>query len=359
MPLVLESNRVWRTYQGGMKIEEWQGKKNPCDGEYPEEWVASTVKACNGDRKIDTDQGLSKVKIEGEIVTLKRIIDSDPCGFLGKKHVQKHGNNMAFLSKVLDSKSRLSIQVHPDQDFSKRVFRSQYGKTEAWYVLGSRKIDQTEPYLLLGFKPGITKEKWRDLFERQDIEGMIESLHRFPVVPGEVWLIEGGLPHAIGPGCFLIEIQEPTDYTIRVERTTVDGHKLPDVLCHQGAGFDKIFDCFHYNSDSYEKTMKKLRLAPELVNTVSGGKIIELIGRKHTNKFRLFKYEIEYCLNCYDEQVFSVVIVITGSGAINHKKGRTPIKQGDQLFLPANLGDFQLEADPGKKVILVRAFPPQ
>src|SRR5690554_6920109 len=44
-PLRLQSNRVWRTYQGGRQIEEWQGLKSPADGDFPEEWVASTVQA--------------------------------------------------------------------------------------------------------------------------------------------------------------------------------------------------------------------------------------------------------------------------------------------------------------------------
>lgn len=358
MPLLLQSNRVWRTYQGGMKIEEWQGKLEPADNSCPEEWVASTVKARNPGREANGDEGLSKIEIDGELVTLKQVIDSEPNAFLGEKHVQKYGNNMAVLFKVLDSKCRLSIQVHPDRNFSRQVFNSSFGKTEAWLVLGSRRIGQIEPYLLLGFKPGITKEKWRELFDRQDIEGMIDSLHRIPVIPGEVWLIEGGLPHAIGPGCFLIEVQEPTDYTIRVERTTTDGHKIPDTLCHQGAGFDKIFDCFHYESTSYEETVKKWRIEPRLVQSVQGAKVTELVGKEHTDKFRLYKYEVSDVLSCRDEQVFSIVTVISGSGKILFKNGQIPVTQSVQLFLPANLGDFTWLTDSGSTLTLVRAYPP-
>ena len=358
-PLVLRSNRVWRTYQGGMKIEEWQGKPDPKDGDYPEEWVASTVKARNPGREAYGDEGLSKLKIDGETTTLKQLIDSDPGAFLGEKHVQKYGSNMALLFKVLDSKCRLSIQVHPDRKFSNQVFNSPFGKTEAWFVLGSREISQTESYLLFGFKPGVTRERWRELFERQDIEGMIDCLHKIPVIPGEVWLIEGGLPHAIGPGCFLIEVQEPTDYTIRVERTTIDGRKLPDVLCHQGAGFDKIFDCFHYDeSCSYEETFKKWRITPRPVQSVPGAEVMELVGKADTDKFRLYKYEVSGSLNCRDERVYSSVTVIAGSGRILYQNGQTFIGRGDQLFLPANLGDFKWQADPGSKLVLARAYPP-
>ena len=44
---------------------------------------------------------------------------------------------------------------------------------------------------------------------------MLDCLHKFEVNKGDTFLIEGGIPHAIGAGCFLVEVQEPTDYTIR------------------------------------------------------------------------------------------------------------------------------------------------
>lgn len=57
------------------------------------------------------------------------------------------------------------------------------------------------------------------------------------------------MPHAIGAGCFLVEIRAPTD-TIRVERTTPSGFAVADSMCHQGLGFEKMFECFHYEPHS-------------------------------------------------------------------------------------------------------------
>jgi mannose-6-phosphate isomerase len=53
--------------------------------------------------------------------------------------------------------------------------------------------------------------------------------------PESVYLVEGGVPHAIGSGCFLVEIQEPTDLTLRVERTTPRGNGVPDVGVIKGS----------------------------------------------------------------------------------------------------------------------------
>lgn len=81
-------------------------------------------------------------------------------------------------------------------------------RTEAWYIIDGREIDGEPPYILFGFKSGITREKWEKMFREQDIQGMIDSMHKFNINPGQVFLIETGIPHAIGSGCFLIEIQE-------------------------------------------------------------------------------------------------------------------------------------------------------
>lgn len=75
-----------------------------------------------------------------------------------------------------------------------------------------------EAYVYLGFKEGITKEKWRDLFEKQDVRGMEESLHKILVHPGDTFFIPGGVPHAMGSGVYFAEVQQPTDITLRTER---------------------------------------------------------------------------------------------------------------------------------------------
>jgi mannose-6-phosphate isomerase len=359
-PITLKSNRVWRTYLGGKKLEEWRGDVPGRDGEFPEEWVASVVNARNVGRENFVDEGLSEVKLATvETVTLKAMIHSDPEAFLGKNHVRKYGSHTAVLVKILDSYNRLSIQVHPDRQFARDVFHSPFGKTEAWYVLGGREINGESPYLLFGFKPGITREKWRKLFERQDVDGMIACLHRIPVVPGSMLLIEGGLPHAIGPGCFLVEVQEPTDYTIRVERINAEGKLLPDEQCHQGIGFERIFDCFHYNGYSREETLRRWRISPQILQEGDGFRLTELVGGGHTDKFGLQRLEITTGLECRSNDVFSILVVLSGSGRIMESYGETPLHQASLIFLPARLDSFRIESQPEQPLVLLRCYPPQ
>lgn len=357
--VLLNSTRVRRTYSGGRVIEEWQGKELSEDGNRPEEWVASVVEARNpGFEKIE-NEGLSTINTEfGSKITLKDIIASDPALFLGSKHYKKCGENTAVLVKLIDSLERLTIQVHPDKQFAKDVFGSNFGKTEAWYILGSRKGGE-EPYLLFGFKKGVTRELWQDLFDRQDILAMMDCLHKIKPKEGEVFLIEGGVPHAIGPGCFLIEIQEPTDYTLRIERITPAGVKISDMLVHQGAGIEKLIDCFHYQDLTVEQTMDKWRIKPEIVRSENGSKEKVLIGKRHTKCFRMNELEVSDWYECRADDAFSALIIVLGDGEIKWADGNSVVKKSDQLFLPASLGGFILQNKGEKPMKILRCFPPE
>jgi mannose-6-phosphate isomerase len=357
--LKVASTRVWRTYLGGMEIDKWQGLAHAQDGELPEDWIASTVKARNPGREQWTEEGLSKVILDGgETVSLKELIGSDPAGFLGVQHVETYSQEMGVLVKMIDSLSRLTIQVHPDKTFAKDVLGSDYGKTEAWYILGGRRVNGEDPYVLLGFKSGVTREAWENLFYAQDIAGMMDALHKVYVQPGEVYFIEGGVPHAIGSGCFLVEIQEPTDFTLRTERTTPEGRTISDQLCHQGAGFERLFDCFHYDALTKEDMLKKWRIAPQVIHESSEACEHVLIGDHCTTLFNMNKLQIRGAYAQTLRASFSIAIVVSGSGKLAYAQGEVEIKQGEFLFVPAQVHQIQWVADTDFPLEIVMCFPP-
>jgi len=358
-PIKLLENRVWRTYSGGKLIDEWKGVSNPTDSEYPEEWVASTVRAKNAGREHIADEGLSKLILEdGSEITLQEVINFEPKLFLGKKHAKKYGANPAVLVKILDSAERLSIQVHPDKEFAKKEFNSNFGKTEAWYIVGGRQINGVEPYVLLGFKEGVTRESWRDLFLKQDREGMIESLHKITVKQGDVFLINGGVPHAIGSGCFLIEIQEPTDYTLRVERITPAGYRVPDSACHQGLGFDKLFDCFNYETANYEENISKWKVEPEVIRVEQGGRETVLIGTKNTSCFRMHSIDVVNKITGLNTETFCIAVVLEGEGSIFTDNCQIKVKQGDEFFIPAAIENITWYNEGQGEMKVILCYPP-
>jgi len=356
-PLKLESPRMKRTYTGGRLIDEWKGSLRPEDGYTPELWIASTTTAFDPS-KSGAAEGLSMFDEGGRKVSLKSYIESDPEGVLGKEHFRKFGAVTGVLTKVLDSSERLIIQVHPDKKMAKKLFSSDYGKTEAWYIMGGRKIGGEDPYVLFGFKPGITKEKWRKLFEDQDIRGQEEALQKFTVKPGEVMLIEGGMPHAIGPGCLILEIQEPTDITLRTERRSPSGLDIPDVLCHQGIGFDRMFECFHYEGYTKDEIRARWYLEPELLLRTSDVEEYRLIGERSTRFFGLEKALVRGKAAFASRDSFHALVAMKGKAALSWDGGRMEVVQGDQIFVPADCGKLSVERLGSSEVEIVKCLPP-
>lgn len=199
IPLKQFSNRVWRTYEGGALIDKWKKDSPEVDGSMPEEWIMSTVTA-RGKGRPD-NEGLSMVQTPSGTYSLKELVASNKELYLGKALADKFGTT-GVLIKMLDSKERLTIQVHPDKDYAKTMLDSAFGKTESWYVLNNREINSEKSVIYMGFKEGVTREQWEILFKNQDIEGMLDCLHKIEVNPGDAYMIYGGVPHAIGSGCF-------------------------------------------------------------------------------------------------------------------------------------------------------------
>ena len=349
-PIKLSYNRVWRLYFGGKLLDEFRGGTGS-DGNFPEDWLASVVTANNPDRENKPEnEGLSKAD-SGEY--LKDIINSDPELYLGKEHMEKHGCNFGVLTKFLDSAERLPAQVHPDKNAAKNLFHSDYGKTEAWFILGGRKINGEEPYILLGFRENVTKEKLKELFDRQDIPAMSALMNKIPVKSGDVFLIEGGTPHAIGPGCFLIEIQEPTDYTISLEKCNTLGEKMPDFLCHMGLGFDKMFDCFNYIEYSFDEVVAKYKIRPEIKESNDCFVLTQLISYENTPCFSLRKLDVRKdFVRETKERRPTALVCIDGEGFI----GNIEIKKGESMFMPACINSIEFRTANGFTVI--ECLPP-
>ena len=308
--------------------------------------LLSTVAARNAGREQFPEEGMSHLR--GTDVTLKSVLESDTEGYLGKGAAQP---TLGVLTKLIDSAERLTLQVHPDRPTALRLFQSQYGKTECWHILSGHPVNGEEPCIYYGFQPDMTRARWEALFHAQDIPGMLAGMQKYPVHPGDTILIEGGMPHAIGAGCFLVEIQEPTDYTIRVERTTPSGFAVADSMCHQGLGFEKMFECFHYEPHSREEIHDRWFIEPETVLKTAGGSITTLVGYRNTPLFRLDEVNVSDTLTVDCPPCGSGIYVLEGAGTLSANGRSLPLKKTDQLFVPAGTGRFTLDAEAPLRVL--------
>ncbi len=355
----LERTRVVRTYTGGRLLDEWQGVSPPRDGYMPESWIASTITS-----RYDPDPqaGLSFI-VGGEAdgLSLREYIGQSPAERLGAGHYRAFGENLGFLTKIIDSDARLNIQTHPDREKAKRFFGSEYGKTEAWYVIGTREVDGETPYILMGFKPGITKELWRRLADDQDIGGLVSWLHRIPVRPGDVFFIDSGMPHAIGSGCLIAEIQEPTDITLRVERKNgPDGRPYPDEVYHQGIGFDRMFDCFDYVGYSEAELLAKAKVKPLILARGADFEYASLIGPSQTSYFSMDKLVVHGSCSLAPAEHFRTAAVLSGSGRLV-QGGRDlralALAPSVELFIPPTQERMEISSQGGSLELLVCSPP--
>jgi mannose-6-phosphate isomerase len=363
-PLKLDSNRIWRPFKGGKLLDKWLGETVEEDGHYPEEWIASTIRSVVNGK--ETEKGLSSVEYGGKEIPLIDLLNAYPEQMLGAEHLRTHGPDTGILFKILDSATRLLVQGHPDRLRAKRIFDSDYGKAEAWYVLDTRVIDGEEPYVLFGFKPGITKRRWRELFEIQDIPGILNCLHRIPVKPGDVFFINGGVPHAMGSGVLFAEIMEPTDLTFRMERYSPDGLKLNDKSLHIGAGFEAMFDCFDYQGCTLREALRRWKRRAFTIAENGNSRIEGLLGDAESVFFGMNRLLVEGSLTSFNNRKndlsgvgrFSVTAVISGGGLLRTDSGVMTIDAGDKYVIPAGVRSMTWEARDNQRLELIQVFPP-
>ncbi len=208
-PHRIQPTRVYRFYLGGKLIGRLRGVKEE-DSSFPEDWVGSTTAAVNPGRD-EPDSGLSRLD-DGRL--LRDAIAADPDGWLGREHIERFGETTGLLVKLLDSAERLPVHYHPNRAFARDHLGSAFGKTEAWIVLATRGPDAE---VWVGLREPVSRERYRGWIEAQDTDALLGSLNHLRVQAGDVIYVPGGVPHALGAGLLVAELQEPTDFSFLCE----------------------------------------------------------------------------------------------------------------------------------------------
>ncbi len=345
-PIFFERNRVYRIYKGGMPYKEIfndpNGYDDGTDNMFPEEWVASKVKAINP-RYFGKRDGVSVVK--GTDIFLDDLLNDYKDDVLGERKYD-------CLVKFLDSAVRLPFQVHPTKDFSRKYFHSEYGKTEAWLVVATRPGAK----IYFGFKDKMTKERLSELEERSETEKDIMGglLAGVDAKVGDMWLIKAGLIHAIGAGCTIIEVQEPTDFTIQPERWCGDYHISYEEE-YIGLTKDVALDSINY--DIYGDAAKEYaRVTPSVAIDTPNYKKENLITYADTPCFAENRHTVRNGGSFVMDYAPSVYICLEGEGKITADGYEKPIKRGDYFLLPyAAEGKFTVSSDT--EAVLVECLP--
>ena len=354
-PLPLARNRVYRLWRGGALLDRMQGQPDPADRNVPEEWVGSTTVSRLPGRP--SDEGLSRIALpDGGAVVLKELIEAFPEAMLGGAHVAHLGAELGVLCKLLDSAARLPVQSHPSAAFAKRHLGSDFGKTEASLILATRPIDGVTPYMLLGFKDGVTEAEFRRIVQAQDIPAQIGTLNRIEVKPGDVYLVGPGMPHALGPGVFMIEVQEPTDLVVNTEYTFC-GIQRTETQVFMGLGFDLGMSCFNYQAAGMAYVARH-KLGSRILRDDPTGSEEVLIGPEHTRCFGMARLTVRDRIPERDRGRCYVGIVIEGRGALLGPGGDMPVEAGTTFFVPAASEQEAFRAESQGPLVVIKCFPP-
>lgn len=351
-PFSLLPNRVWRTYLGGQFLDQIEGRPQPADGHFPEDWVGSATRAVNPGREDLVDEGIGQAQtVTGETFTMTELYTTSPEEALGAEHVKAFGTQPYLLVKLLDSAMRLHIQAHPSVSWARQHLQANSGKTEAWWILHTRTDDA---WVLVGFQRPPRSTEWRRIVDQQDLMAMLACFDRILVAPGDVLLIEGGVPHAIGPGITMVEIQEPTDYVVRCEYAH-GGLELPESARTMGLGLDRVLDLFDYTSYPAEQVKDRFGPQPRVIADTSTGQETALLAAPQTDRLEVHRISNSGPFNVALDGRFSILIVLAGEGRLVADGVSLYLRQWSRVFLPAVINSAQLDGN----LTLARCLPPK
>ena len=160
---------------------------------------------------------------------------------------------------------------------------------------------------------------------------------------GDVYLINAGLIHAIGAGCTVLEVQEPTDFTIQIENWCGES-RVSEQEKYLGLDRDtamSVFDFAKYGKDAVEQC----KITPKVLHRDNKLKVEELIGYDDTPCFGEKRYTLRGGA-FVPESGPSVFAVVDGGGEIAGDGFSRILGKGDYWFMPyAARGRFTVSGD--------------
>jgi mannose-6-phosphate isomerase len=243
-----------------------------------------------------------------------------------------------LLVKFLFPEEKLSVQVHPGDDYARQheAAAGGMGKTEMWYTVAARAGAEVKA----GLKPGVGPDAFRRAIAAGTVEECLETI---PVRAGDAVFVPAGTVHMIGPGAILCEIQEYSDITYRI---------------------------FDYNRLTPEGQPRALHIEQALavVNFAeqSGGKIepvrlergpVEETYFVACRYFATEKWEFaERVAAATSSEHFDLLIMLMGSGQIEFGGEALEYAPAQAWLVPAALGAYQLS--PAARTSLLRTYVP-
>ncbi len=301
-PLILKAplkDYIW----GGTRLKSDFGFESELE-KVAEAWVVS----CHKDGPSIVSNGSLKGKTLEEAI---EIMGSDALG-----DACKDFDRFPILVKLIDAKDRLSIQVHPSDEFA-RANEGDNGKTEMWYVIDCDEGAQ----LVYGFRHSIGSDEFKERIESNTLD---EVLNYVDVHKGDMFFIPSGTVHAIGKGILIAEIQQNSNVTYRVSdygRLGADGkpRQLHVEKAIAVSNTNPPLDLYGnvgkitFNDDYTVRNLAKCKYFD--------AKLISLDG----------SYEVK------NSTSFVSLVIIDGEIELKSEQGSYALKKGESVFVPCGI----------------------
>jgi mannose-6-phosphate isomerase len=340
-PLRLPANQPPKFYRGGQQITSFRsgapdaGSAESTDGFAPEDWIASTV-ASDG---TETD---GATRLPGGTL-LRDAMSADPLAYLSPAQVAQFGANPGLLVKLLDAGERLPVHCHPDRAFASAHLGCTFGKTEAWLIIGTEGPD---PHVYLGFHRDVELPELESWFEEQDSDEILSAMHKVTVGVGDAILVPAGTPHAIGAGLFIIELQEPTDFSVMLEWKNFG---LPERHDSQlGMTVEQSLQCFNRHRMTADDigALQRRAAGPREPGATT------LLPPSATPFFQAEEIVVD---GSHDlEAAYSILIVLDGVGTLQTKGSSIDVGRGSTVLVPYSAGTATLRG----QLRAIRCLPP-
>ena len=223
-----------------------------------------------------------------------------------------------LLVKIIDAKTDLSIQVHPDDAYAKVNENGSLGKTECWYVLDC----EEDSSLVIGHNAK-SKEELAEMIHEGKWGDLIREI---PVKKGDFIQIDPGTVHAIKGGLMILETQQNSDITYRV----YDYGRLTNGKPRE-LHIDKSIDVITVPAKPVEESVMAVGDLPE-------NQMNLLISCDY---YKVWKLDVTSAVAFEQEYPFLIMSVIEGDGLINGQM----ITKGDHFILPKGYGEIKMQGN--------------
>jgi mannose-6-phosphate isomerase len=259
--------------------------------------------------------------------------------------VARHGADPALLVKLLDTGERLPVHFHPDRAFAKSRLGLAHGKTEAWLIVEAH---GERPTVWLGFREDVDLDVLTGWVDRQERANMLGALNELTVAPGDCIFVPAGLPHTIGEGIFLVELQEPSDLSVLLEWTgfEVDDRREGDL----GLGLDVALESARREAVRGRELTELKRQAGAAPESRPGAQT--LLPTAASSFFRAERLRPAPAASL--EPAFSILVVVDGDGRLETEGGTATLSRGASLLIPYAAGPGEVTGP----VDVIRCLPP-